>query len=165
MYKIIIFTMLCIMLNMSYSASAESLVDKVINNPPPVTVIDDAKKMLIHIKRVSSMSSNVPYREFNQLSATLKAEFDIFKSEQRDYPEIVELMGIPVQHFSDASEYWYNYIFKKPNVWGADAVNQYKVQQGRSMVESLNKGRKATEELDNLFYKIKKKGTEEVKAQ
>lgn len=151
----IVIVLVCLLM-FALDAFCDSLINRIIANPPPASVVADAKALFVKIKKVNTKAEDATYKDYSVMAYDLKAEYDVFKSEQRDFPELVELLGISVKHFQDASDYWYNYIKGDRSLVGYDAVKEYKIRNGRAMQESFKAASSSVEDLDNLFYELKK---------
>lgn len=138
------------------SNSVKDPVDKIIASPPPAAVIANAKAMYHKIMKVSSVveSKNINYKRYIPMVGDLKADYDIFSSEQRDYPELVSLLGVPVKHFIWAADYWTKSIEGDPNTWSADDNSKYKLRNVDGRDKSFKSAKDSIAKLDDIFYKL-----------
>lgn len=132
-------------------SSAKSLSSQIIENPPPADVIAEAKETYLKIKILTSKaeSGKVNYRDYTKDALQLKADYDIFSSEQRDFPELVSLFGMPVKILTDASESFSRAM--------ASDDNNYKLAQLNFTKDCFTRSATIVNVIDDMFYEIKKK--------
>lgn len=141
----------------SFAGREQDNANNIIANPPPATVISDSKTMYYKIKKVGSIveSGKISYNRYLPMVTDLKAEYDIFSSEQRDHAELVELLGVPVKHFLNAADYWGNSINGNPKAWTRQDDNDYKKLNQDFRDDSFKDAISSLEILDAMLYKLK----------
>ena len=169
-YFLVVCALVCLLFaNVTYGGEYSTPLgpmERTIALPPPASAVSDAKAFYYKIKKVSSKieSGQISYRDYTAMVADLKADFDIYTSEQRDFPDLVVIFKASVNEYIKAAGYWHLTITgDRENAWSADQIRETKLRNFDLRTESFKFVDAKLSEIDNMFYELKKKSVEQSK--